>query len=82
MSVRESAYQKIVEICCMQYGKKPEDIHDETNFVEDLGAKSGNISQMVNFLEDAFDIEIPFMKFRRKRTVGECADYIEELCSY
>ena len=49
-------------------------------FIEDLGARSGNVSQMTNFLEDEFDVEISFMEFRRRSTIGMAADYIEELC--
>lgn len=60
--------------------KKPEELSENTRFVEDLGARSGNVSQMTNFLEDEFDVEISFMEFRRRATIGMAADYIEELC--
>lgn len=80
MTLREQAYRKIVERCCTIFGKKPEEISEDTRFIEDLGAKSGNVSQMTNFLEDAFDVEISFMRFRRCPTVGLAADYIAELC--
>ena len=34
---------------------------------------------MITLLEDEFDVEIPFMQFRRKLTVGESVDYVCEL---
>ncbi|MBE6114772.1 MAG: acyl carrier protein [Erysipelotrichaceae bacterium] len=80
MTVREEALQKIIQRCCVLFGKKPEELNENTRFIEDLGAKSGNVSQMTNFLEDEFDVEISFMEFRRRPTIGMAADYIEELC--
>ena len=41
--------------------------------------KSGNYSQMITLLEDEFDVEIPFMQFRRKATIGESVDFVCEL---
>lgn len=80
MTVREQVYEKIIERCCVLFGKKPEELTENTRFIEDLGARSGNVSQMTNFLEDEFDVEISFMRFRRCPTLGLAADYITELC--
>jgi len=52
----------------------------ETRFVEDLKAKSVNYVQIIAVLEEEFDIQIPFMEFRRKKTFGEAADYVAGLC--
>ena len=79
MDTREQAVQKIIERASAIFGKGPGEINEDTRFAEDLGAKSGNVSQMTTFLEDEFDVEIPFMEFTRKKTVGEAADYITEL---
>jgi acyl carrier protein len=46
---------------------------------ETLGLKSVNYSQLTTSLEDELDVEIPFMDFRRKKTIGEAADYLIEL---
>ena len=80
MSIRDEAVQKIIERCSVLFDKAPEEITEQTRFIEDLGARSGNVSQMTNFLEDEFDVEISFMEFRRRPTVGEAADYVVELC--
>ena len=55
-------------------------ITEETKFESDLNAKSIQYSQITTFLEDAFDVEIPYMKFRRKETVGEAIDFVLALC--
>ncbi len=80
MNTREEAVKKIIERCCVLFNKKPSELDENTRFIEDLGAKSGNVSQMTNYLEDEFDVEISFMEFRRRATIGMAADYIEELC--
>ena len=80
MDIREEALEKITQRCCQLFGKTPDEITEDTRFIEDLGARSGNVSQMTNFLEDEFDVEISFMEFRRRPTVGMAADYIAELC--
>lgn len=79
MSQREQIVQKIIERVCVLFNKSPEELSEDTNFGKDLGAKSANVSQMTTFLEDEFDVEVPFMEFRRKATIGEAADYILEL---
>jgi acyl carrier protein len=76
---KDEVVSKIMERCCMLYNKKPEELSEDTNFAIDLNAKSGNVSQMTTFLEDEFDVEIPFMEFRRKATIAEAADYVMEL---
>ena len=78
MDLREQAVKKIIERACVLFNKKPEELNEATSFIE-LGAKSGNVSQMTTFLEDEFDVEIAFMEFCRKKTVGEAADYVVEL---
>ncbi len=54
------------------------DYNEDTVYAE-TGMKSVHFSSMITLLEDEFDIEIPFMEFRRKATVGESADYVCEL---
>ncbi len=56
-----------------------DDVTEETNFKTDLHAKSMNIVQIATMLEDTYDVEVPYMKFRRYETVGEAAGYIAGL---
>lgn len=80
MSTRDQAYQKIIDRAGVLFNKTPDELNEGTRFIEDLGAKSGNVSQMTTYLEDEFDVEISFMEFKRRPTLGEAADYIAELC--
>ena len=81
MSVREEAVQKITQRCCELFGKKPEELSENTRFIEDLGARSGNVSQMTNFLEDEFDVEVEQTEAANIRTVQEAVDYLEKLAA-
>lgn len=56
------------------------DLTEETRFAEDLKAKSIHYSQITTYLEDQLDIEIPYMPFRRNKTLGEAIDFVLSLC--
>ncbi|MDK2808424.1 MAG: Phosphopantetheine attachment site [Clostridiales bacterium] len=79
MSTREQIKQKLIERGAPLFGKNPEEITEDMKFVEDLAAKSVHYSQITTYLEDEFDVEIPYMTFRRKATIGEAVDYVLEL---
>ncbi len=61
------------------FKKDPAELTRETRFVEDLGAKSVNIAQLIAVLEDDFGIAIPFMEARRSKTIGEAIDFVVTL---
>lgn len=76
MEERSNVYNLIVERLTAMLGDKG--YTEETKYA-DIGIKSGNYSSMITVLEDEFDVEIPFMQFRRKATIGESVDYVCEL---
>lgn len=80
MDQKEKVMEKLVERAAPLFGKTPEELTEETRFAEDLSAKSVHYSQITTYLEDEFDVEIPYMTFRRKKTLGEAAEYVAELC--
>jgi acyl carrier protein len=59
--------------------KPAEELNDGTELIKDLGAKSVNFVRIIGALEDEFDLEIPFMEFRRKKSIGEAIEYIVQL---
>ena len=79
MDQRLEVIEKIIERGAPLWGKNPEELGEETRFAEDVNAKSVHISQITTYLEDEFDIEVPYMQFLRKKTIGEAADYVCEL---
>ncbi|WP_314010766.1 acyl carrier protein [Cryptobacterium curtum] len=75
---RQQVMKAMSERATSLFGGDPSDYNEGTTF-ESLGIKSVQYSQLTTYLEDEFDIEVPFMKFRRKKTFGEAADYVVEL---
>ena len=53
-------------------------VKDEANFIDDLGADSLNIVELVMEVEQEFDIEIPDEDAEGLNTVGDLRKYIED----
>ena len=53
-------------------------IKDDSNFVNDLGADSLNIVEVIMGIEEEFDIEIPDEDAETLHTVGDLKQYIED----
>ena len=73
MSIEERVKKIIVE----QLGVKEEDVKPEASFVEDLGADSLDIVELVMALEEEFDIEIPDEEAEKITTVQSAIDYVQ-----
>ena len=71
--------EKLAEIICNYVEVKPEDIHQESRFMEDLGFTSFDFMSMLGEIEDEFDVEIDQTEAVNIRTVGEAAEYLEKL---
>lgn len=77
MSIRDEAVQVLCRKAEDLFGAKAEDFSENTRFDEDLHCKSTNIVQFSAALEDEFDIEVPFMELKKKKTFGEAAEWVE-----
>jgi len=73
MSVRDKVKQIIME----QLGVEEETVEDTASIVDDLGADSLDIVELVMAFEEAFDIEIPDTDAEKIVTVKDAVDYIE-----
>lgn len=60
-------------------GSDPASLSPETRFEEDLGCKSIQYVQFTSKLEDEYEVEVPFMAFKRCRTFRDAAEYIQKL---
>ena len=70
--------EKVKSIIVEQLGVEEEDVKMESSFVDDLGADSLDIVELVMALEEEFDLEIPDEDAEKIRTVGEAVKYIQE----
>lgn len=71
-------FNKIKEIIVEQLGVDADDVKMESSFIDDLGADSLDIVELIMALEEEFDIEIPDEEAEKFPTVGNVVDYIKE----
>lgn len=70
-------FEKIKSIIADQLGVEESEIKMESSFVDDLGADSLDIVELIMALEEEFDIEIPDEDAEKIATVGDVVDYIK-----
>ncbi|NLY89248.1 MAG: acyl carrier protein [Firmicutes bacterium] len=69
---------KIKEIVVEQLGVDEEEVTEKASFVDDLGADSLDIVELIMALEEEFDMEIPDEDAEKISTVGDAIKYIKE----
>ena len=71
-------FDKVKEIIIEQLGVAEDAVTEEAAFIDDLGADSLDIVELIMALEEEFDIEIPDSDAEKVVTVGDVVDYIKE----
>ncbi len=71
------AFEKVKKIIVDQLGVEDEEVTMESSFIDDLGADSLDIVELIMALEEEFDIEIPDSEAEKIATVGNAVDYIK-----
>ena len=74
----EEVFEKVKGIIVEQLGVTEDTVTMEASFIDDLGADSLDIVELVMALEEEFDIEIPDTDAEKVVTVGDVVDYIKE----
>ncbi|MCX7766980.1 MAG: acyl carrier protein [Candidatus Sumerlaeia bacterium] len=72
-----SVAEKVKNIIVNKLGSSEDEVKESASFVEDLGADSLDIVELIMDLEEEFGIEIPDEDAEKIRTVGEAIKYIE-----
>jgi acyl carrier protein len=72
---------RIREIIVDQLGVTVEEVVPEASFIDDLGADSLDIVELVMAIEEEFDLEIPDEDAERIQSVQDANNYIEERTS-
>ena len=70
-------FEKVRKIIVEQLGVEEEDIAMESSFIDDLGADSLDIVELIMALEEEFDLEIPDSEAEKITSVGDAVDYIK-----
>ena len=74
----EEVLEKVKGIIVEQLGVSENTVTMEASFIDDLGADSLDIVELVMALEEEFDIEIPDADAEKVVTVGDVVYYIKE----
>ncbi len=72
------AFEKVKEIIVDQLGVEADQVTLNSTFVDDLGADSLDIVELVMALEEEFDMQIPDEQAEKIRTVGDAVKYIQD----
>ena len=70
--------EKVKAILSEQFDVAEDTITPETNIVDDLGADSLDVVDLLMSIEDEFEIEVPDDDVEKLRTVGDVVKYIED----
>jgi acyl carrier protein len=70
-------FEKIKAIIADKLSINADDITKESSFIEDLGADSLDVVELIMALEDELEIEIPDEEAEKFVTVGDVVEYVK-----
>ena len=73
-----SVEDKVKSIIVEQLGISEDEVKPEASFIDDLGADSLDIVELVMAMEEEFEIEIPDEEAENIKTVGDAINYISQ----
>ena len=74
----EEVFEKVKETIIEQLGVADTAVTTEASFIDDLGADSLDIVELIMALEEEFDMEIPDADAEKIVTVGDVVEYIKD----
>ncbi len=77
MATTATIETKVKSIIADQLGVGEDEIKPESSFIEDLGADSLDIVELVMAMEEEFEVEIPDEEAENIKTVGDAINYIK-----
>lgn len=73
----DAILEKVKEVIVEQLGVEEETIKLDTSFIDDLGADSLDIVELIMALEETFDMQIPDSEAEKIATVNDVVEYIK-----
>ncbi len=70
--------QRVINLIAERMDVDPDQITDDTHFVNDLQSDSLDMAELVIDLEEEFDLSISDEEAQQIETVGQAIEYIEE----
>lgn len=74
----QEVFEKVKGIIAEQLGVDPGEVKEDSSFVDDLGADSLDIVELVMAFEEAFDLDIPDEDAEKIAKVKDAVTYIRE----
>ena len=71
-------FEKVRAILCSQLDVDEDTVTMESRIIDDLGADSLDLADLVMSLEDEFDLEVPDEDVEKIKTIGDLVGYIEK----
>jgi len=78
LASKDAIFEKVKAIIVDQLGVGEDEVTLEASFIDDLGADSLDLVELVMALEEEFDLEVPDEDAEKLVTVGDAVDYIKE----
>jgi acyl carrier protein len=69
--------EKVRKIVAEKLSVEPEEVVPEASFVDDLGADSLDLVELIMAMEEAFDIEVPDDEAEKLQTVQDAVNYVK-----
>ena len=69
---------QMADLIVDQLGATREQLVPETSFIDDLGAGSLDLVELVMTMEDTFDVEIPDDDAAKLQTIGDAISYLKQ----
>jgi len=73
-----STFDRVKKVVVEQLDVAEDEVTPQASFVDDLGADSLDVVELVMGLEEEFDVEIPDEDAEKITTVQEAVTYIDE----
>ena len=73
-----ATFEKVRSIVVEQLGVEPDEVAIEPTFIDDLGADSLDIVELIMAFEEEFGIEIPDEAAEKIKTVKDVVTYIDQ----
>ena len=70
-------FEKIADIVSKQLGADIDDIDENTNIMDDLGADSLDVVEMLMAVEESFGVAVPDEEIPNLKTVRDIIEYVE-----
>lgn len=71
-----SVSSRVRDIVVRQLGVEPADVASDASMLDDLGADSLDVVELVMAIEEAFDIEVDDADVEVMRTIGDVETYV------